>query len=72
MTDDIDTLPLTDVEKLRIRMTVGCHDCDAIPKVADAGQVHEGSDGRFQVIGGREQLSASAEPVVQDFLVKEF
>ena len=30
------------------------------------------ADGRFQVIGGREQLSASAEPVVQDFLVKEF
>jgi len=50
VTDDIDTLPLTDVEKLRIRMTVGCHDCDAIPKVADAGQVHEGSDGRFQVM----------------------
>ena len=30
------------------------------------------ADGRFQVVGGREQLSASAEPVVQDFLVKEF
>jgi phospholipid/cholesterol/gamma-HCH transport system ATP-binding protein len=29
-------------------------------------------DGRFQVVGGREQLSASAEPVVRDFLVKEF
>ena len=50
MTDDIDTLPLTDVEKLRIRMTVGCHDCDAIPKVAGAGHVHEGPEGRFQVM----------------------
>ncbi|MGA2139736.1 MAG: ATP-binding cassette domain-containing protein [Verrucomicrobiia bacterium] len=29
-------------------------------------------DGHFQVVGGREQLSASAEPVVQGFLVKEF
>ena len=29
-------------------------------------------DGRFQVVGGREQLSASAEPAVQDFLMKEF
>jgi ABC-type transporter Mla maintaining outer membrane lipid asymmetry ATPase subunit MlaF len=30
------------------------------------------ADGRFQVVGGREQLSASAEPVVKDFLMKEF
>ena len=48
--DDIDALPLTDVEKQRIRMTVGCHDCDAIPKVADAGEVHDGPLGRFQVM----------------------
>ncbi len=48
--DDIDALPLTDVEKLRIRMTIGCHDCDAIPKVADAGEVHDGPLGRYQVM----------------------
>jgi ABC-type transporter Mla maintaining outer membrane lipid asymmetry ATPase subunit MlaF len=28
--------------------------------------------GRFQVVGGRDELSASAEPVVRDFLMKEF
>lgn len=28
--------------------------------------------GRFQVVGGRDELSASAEPAVQDFLAKEF
>jgi phospholipid/cholesterol/gamma-HCH transport system ATP-binding protein len=28
--------------------------------------------GRFQVVGGRDELSASAEPVVQEFLAKEF
>jgi FkbM family methyltransferase len=48
--DDIDALPLTDVEKQRIRMTVGCHDCDSIPKVADAGEVHDGPLGRYQVM----------------------
>ena len=37
-------------EKQRIRMTVGCHDCDAIPKVADAGEVHDGPLGRYQVM----------------------
>jgi phospholipid/cholesterol/gamma-HCH transport system ATP-binding protein len=28
--------------------------------------------GRFQVVGGRDELSASAEPVVQEFLAKDF
>jgi FkbM family methyltransferase len=48
--DDLDLLPLTDEEKLRIRMTIGCHDCDAIPKVEDAGDVHDGPQGRYQVM----------------------
>jgi len=38
--------------------------------VADLFAILEG--GRFRVVGGREQLSASAEPVVRDFLVKEY
>jgi ABC-type transporter Mla maintaining outer membrane lipid asymmetry ATPase subunit MlaF len=29
-------------------------------------------EGRFRIVGGRDELSASAEPVVQDFLMKEF
>jgi ABC-type transporter Mla maintaining outer membrane lipid asymmetry ATPase subunit MlaF len=28
--------------------------------------------GRFHAVGGRDELSASAEPLVQDFLVKEY
>jgi FkbM family methyltransferase len=48
--DDIDALPFTAEEKLRIRIALECHDCDAIPKVADAGQVHDSPHGRYQIM----------------------
>ena len=38
--------------------------------VANRFAIVEG--GRFQVVGGRDELSASAEPVVKEFLAKEF
>ena len=50
LTDEIDGLSLSDEEKRRIRMTVGCLDTRDIPKVPDAGEVHDGPDGRYQVM----------------------
>jgi ABC-type transporter Mla maintaining outer membrane lipid asymmetry ATPase subunit MlaF len=37
-----------------------------------AGQFAVVEDGHFHVVGGRGELSASAEPFVQDFLAKDF
>ena len=48
--DDIEVLALSPEEKARVHMTVGCHDCDGIPKVSDAGSVLDGPSGRYQVM----------------------
>lgn len=34
----------------RTLMTIGCRDCDAIPKVADAGRIVRGPDGDVQIM----------------------
>jgi FkbM family methyltransferase len=48
--DDLDLLPLAEDEQARIRMTLSCHDSDAIAKVPGAGEVHDGPGGRYQLM----------------------
>lgn len=42
--------PAIQNERFRIEMTTGCRDCDGIPKVKDAGQVHVENGRRIQVM----------------------
>ncbi len=53
-----------------LRLVASADDFRGWTGVASHFAVVEG--GRFHVVGGRDELSASAEPVVQDFLAKEF
>jgi FkbM family methyltransferase len=47
---DIESLPLRDDEKWRIRMSLGCRDCDGIAKMPHAGQTFDGPRGRYQLM----------------------
>ena len=46
----IDSLPLSIEEKRRIQMTTSCVDCESIPKVPRAGEILDGSSGRYQIM----------------------
>jgi len=46
----ISSLPIDDHDRRRVRITVGCNDCAAIPKVAGAGELFDGSDGAYQLM----------------------
>lgn len=46
----VQSLPLNSEEKRRIRITIGCTDCDSIPKVPQAGAVFDGPAGRYQLM----------------------
>lgn len=46
----IETLPLDSTNKMRIKMTTHCADCDHLPRVRHAGKVIEDSVERYQVM----------------------
>ena len=46
----IDSLPLRPEEKRRIAITVGCQDCETIPKIAQAGEIFEQENEKYQLM----------------------
>lgn len=55
----VDTPTMQD-ERFRVEMTLGCRDCDRIPKVANAGEVIEENGQRLQVMHNGIRVLADA------------
>ncbi len=46
----IDSLPLVPEQKRRIAITVGCKDCETIPKIPQAGEIFEQENEQYQLM----------------------